>query len=818
MSKIQVNTNKVRFPVAPDLYGLFFEDINRSADGGLYPEMLRNRSFEDSILPLGCHVDKNNPDLLVTPTDYRSAFCGGEGRRNWNGDTLPTPIPAWYSDRAEMELDREYTLNASRLASLKVSFKADGYIKNVGFKGISVEEGKSYDFYIFASSPDAPEILLSCESSDGDKVYFSKTVRITSKGFGKYQCGFVSKGTDHNAVFKIAALSDCSVSFGYCSLMPAETYNGHGMRIDLMEKLEAMHPKFLRFPGGCIVEGFTEDTMMRFKKTVGNPWERPTIWNLWDYRTTNGLGFHEYLQICEDLDLEPMYVFNCGMTCQGRNPIFLPDEKVDELIQEVKDAIEYATGDVTTKWGALRAEMGHPAPFKMTYIEIGNENWGEEYRRRYLRCYNELKKCYPNIRFISNCHTEYDGLPTEIADEHFYSSPEFFAENIRRYDNYYRSGTEIFVGEFAVTAGKIADCRAAVSEAMFMLGMERNQDAVTLASYAPLFENSSYRAWEPNLICFDNHQSYAIPSYYAWKLFSSNRGKAVLESKTRSGKVYRPFAGVPSLMGAPDTRFKNPIYGGKPIAFTDIMGHSAANGDGGFTVSKPTDEQSPNETFRRDTDRWPEFLKNIFLVADTSEIYDSFSVDVLVEESKPVHIGIATSKKTEGIGDWMDTRGHYNILSWVTENGYTKITEGPCSWQDSLCEQKPVALKMGEYNNFAYKTTENGGELYINGQLVMEYEFLNHPTVASVALDDGDGVILKIVNCSDNDEQVEISIDCDVESGYTVQYFSGDPDGKNSYSEPERICDKTCSCEGAGREFSYLAPAWSVNVLKLKKI
>lgn len=276
--------------------------------------------------------------------------------------------------------------------------------------------------------------------------------------------------------------------------MPDNTYMGHGLRTDLVEKLKGMSPKFMCFPGGCIVEGTTPSTAMRFRDTVGPAWERPSKLFVWHYRSTLGLGFHEYLQLREDLGMEPLYVCNCGMTCQGRKSVLLEGEALDEMVQDTLDAIEYAIGSKESKWGRLRASMGHPEPFKMTYLEIGNENWGPDYEKRYNMIYKKVKELYPQIKTIANEHVEKNGCPAECVDEHFYNTTEFFAERVNYYDDYDRKGPKIFVGEVAVN-DYMGQLYAALGEAAFLMGIEKNQDIVTLASYAPLFENVNYRAW-----------------------------------------------------------------------------------------------------------------------------------------------------------------------------------------------------------------------------------------------------------------------------------------------------------------------------------
>uniref|UniRef100_S0DFJ0 Glycoside hydrolase family 51 protein n=1 Tax=termite gut metagenome TaxID=433724 RepID=S0DFJ0_9ZZZZ len=487
MSKLSVKTKQVRFPVAPDLYGLFFEDINRSVDGGLYPEMLRNRSFEDSIPPKRCTVSQGGVKF-TTPLGWSDQFNGGEGLARWMKGFPPTAIPAWYTQDADMRLDAGDTLNDKRLVSLRVFLSPGGSLKNIGYQGMAFKTGAKYSFYMFAKAADrAAPVTISIHADDGT-ILDKKDLVVNPGAYGRYDCGFVAPKDATKGYLTITSLEASELCIGFTSLMPADTYKGHGMRCDLMEILDGINAKFLRFPGGCIVEGFTKETAMRFSNTIGPVWERPSHMLMWHYRTTNGLGFHEYLQICEDLDLEPMYVINCGMTCQGRAMELFESEEIDDFLREAFDAIEYAIGATDTPMGRKRAAAGHPAPFKMSYIEIGNENYGPEYNKRYQYFYDALKKRYPSIKYISNTHTEKDGLSTEIADEHFYNTSHFFMENIHMYDGYDRKGPDIFVGEYAVNTGEdSATLRGALAEAMFLMGIEHNQDIVKLTAYAPPF-------------------------------------------------------------------------------------------------------------------------------------------------------------------------------------------------------------------------------------------------------------------------------------------------------------------------------------------
>lgn len=536
MSKLKIKTKERRFETARDLYGIFFEDINRAGDGGLYPEMLRNRSFEDSVLPEG-YIQQEDGIHVKTVSGWLDEFCNGEGLCRWvKGNNIPeTEIPAWYTHNAKMELELTDTLNEHRDAALRIQFEKDGSLTNTGYCGISVKAGESYSLYLFAKAKE--EIGLDVAIEYQGKVLTGNSLVVSGQEYTRYDMKLTAADDCHEAQLTISCKEGGEILLGFISLMPDNTYMGHGLRTDLVEKLKGMSPKFMRFPGGCIVEGTTPSTAMRFRDTVGPAWERPSKLFLWHYRSTLGLGFHEYLQLCEDLGMEPMYVCNCGMTCQGRKSVLLEGEALDEMVQDTLDAIEYAIGSKESKWGRLRASMGHPEPFKMTYLEIGNENWGPDYEKRYNMIYKKVKELYPQIKTIANEHVEKNGCPAECVDEHFYNTTEFFAERVNYYDDYDRKGPKIFVGEVAVNEGNyMGQLYAALGEAAFLIGIEKNQDIVTLASYAPLFENVNYRAWYPNLIRFNNHQSLGIPTYYVWKMFGQNRGEYVVRSEDEGGQ------------------------------------------------------------------------------------------------------------------------------------------------------------------------------------------------------------------------------------------------------------------------------------------
>ena len=544
--------------------------------------------------------------------------------------------------------------------------------------------------------------------------------------------------------------------------MPDNTYMGHGLRTDLVEKLKGMSPKFMRFPGGCIVEGTTPSTAMRFRDTVGPVWERPSKLFVWHYRSTLGLGFHEYLQLCEDLGMEPLYVCNCGMTCQGRKSVLLEGEALDEMVQDTLDAIEYAIGSKESKWGRLRASMGHPEPFKMTYLEIGNENWGPDYEKRYNMIYKKVKELYPQIKTIANEHVEKNGCPAECVDEHFYNTTEFFAERVNYYDDYDRKGPKIFVGEVAVNEGNyMGQLYAALGEAAFLMGIEKNQDIVTLASYAPLFENVNYRAWYPDLIRFNNHQSLGIPTYYVWKMFGQNRGEYVVRSEDEGGRVYRPRTGMASLESNKELRFRNPIWNGEEAKIThELMGHVQDTEDGRL-LQLPDEEQ-------------------LVITAGVEKEWDAALVRPFL---------------------------------WKVNGGQCSLEEFGYMHDNKLTEDFAISVKPGEYHRFGYETDGKQICLYVDGELQKEISIPYGPAFVSVVTDTKDEIIIKAVNFAGDVDPVSITLDCQVQGDYTVTLLSGEKGDENSFEEPEKVKNITVNMHGASSEFVYEAPPYSVSAL-----
>ncbi len=494
-ARLTVHADQTGPRISPTLYGIFFEEINCAGDGGIYAEMVRNRSFEDS----------NKPDhwSLVSPGD-------GQG------------------EMAIEALEPQEGHNG-RCLKLTVVTPGEGVgVENAGYWGMAVKAGQTYRCSLQAKAADdfAGTLAVSLRAKDGT-VLARQVVPRLGEAWQTYELALVPKATDASVRLVVSASASGTVWLDMVSLFPHTWKNRpNGLRPDLARMLADLKPGFMRFPGGCWVEGDTLKYAYRWKETIGEPAERRNQYNIWRYYSTHGLGFHEYLQMAEDLGAEPLFVINCGMSHKEVVPL----DQMGEWVQDALDAIEYANGPADSQWGSVRARNGHPAPFHLRYMEIGNENGGRAYHERYALFHDAIKAKYPEMRLVADVWGGTPGdRPLEIVDEHYYNNPRFFIENAGRYDRYDRNGPKVYVGEYAVTqnAGQ-GNLSGALAEAAFMTGMERNSDVVVMSSYAPLFANVNYKRWNPDLINFDSAGVYGTPSYYVQRMFGQNRGDVVL--------------------------------------------------------------------------------------------------------------------------------------------------------------------------------------------------------------------------------------------------------------------------------------------------
>ena len=514
--KINVDVANPGVKVSPNLYGIFFEDINHAADGGLYAELISNRSFEDS--------DNTTPTWRTKAAD---------------GATIST------------QLVNKALLNNAQGKALQINVaarqNATASLVNEGFWGINAVQGRTYKLSLWAKGSYKGGIKARLVSADGKSVYAETAVDAKmGKKWSKFTASLTANANDPKAQFELVFDGKGTITLDVVSLFPPTFMNReNGLRPDLAQLLYNIRPKFVRFPGGCYVEGQeSPENAFHWEKTIGPIEERPGHKNVnWRYRTSDGMGFDEYLQLTEDLNAKPLYVVNVGLWHGGMTPV----DSIQPWIDECMNALEYANGPVTSKYGALRAKNGHPEPYNIEYLEIGNENnqpdpalQSDHYYERFKKFKDAVLAKYPNMHLIGNVVAWGDDNPTwdsnesvELLDEHYYRNPAWFAENFRKYDGYDRKGPEIYVGEYAVTQGfgNMGSLDAALGEAVYMMGIENNSDIVTMASYAPIFANLNDRMWAPDMIQFTSDRVFGTPSYYVQNIMANNVGTRVLNVK-----------------------------------------------------------------------------------------------------------------------------------------------------------------------------------------------------------------------------------------------------------------------------------------------
>ncbi len=530
---IEVDGTHPGAAISPQMFGIFFEDINFGADGGLYPELVKNRSFE-----------------------FADAFVG------WHAVMKYSAKSGIEMPKGELDIRTESSLNINNPHYLRVHVTGAGYgFYNVGFRGMGVKAGAEYRFSVYARSSSVKALRATVTDAAGKEIGSGKL-----EGFGgdwkRYESVIRMTGTADHAQLNLWVDEPGNLDLDMVSLFPVDTWKGrpNGLRKDLVQLLYDMHPGFVRFPGGCIVEGRQLLGRYRWKTTVGDIAERKTIINRWndefdnrpapDYFQSFGLGFYEYFQLAEDLGARPLPILNCGMACQFNSSETAALDQMDEYVQDAMDLVDFANGPVTSPWGKLRATMGHPEPFHMTMLGVGNEQWGPRYVERYKVFAAAMKAKHPEIKLVVSAGPIPSGEPFEtmwstwrelqadIVDEHYYMSPEWFLSNANRYDKYDRKGPKVFAGEYASqSSGQTSpenrnNWKTAITEAAFMTGLERNGDVVEMASYAPLLAHVDAWQWKPDAIWFDNLRSYGTTDYYVQGLFAGNTGTRVLPVKT----------------------------------------------------------------------------------------------------------------------------------------------------------------------------------------------------------------------------------------------------------------------------------------------
>lgn len=791
-SIIRVDMAASSTPVNEQLYGLNIEEINHAIEGGLYAELIKNRSFEDGLLPLHSAYDRSR-GVLVTPNRWSLSFPS------------PESVPGWrsLSPNTYFSIDMMNAISEKNRRNLAVSVLSNleerGGLIAEGYNGISLKKGERYNFffYIKSTSLTPRKIFVALEDSACSRLLSDRFEVTPSYEWKQFHYVFTATEDVNNAVLTISATESAYFYIDVVSLFPQNTWQdrSNGLREDLVKELAALSPKFIRFPGGIFVEGYTNGTFPLWKETIGPIAERRHFWNIWGYGTSNGMGYHEYLQLCEDLKAEPVYVINSGVTNQDRRPRYEVITEMPKLVQEALDAIAYANAPVDSVFGKMRADNGHPAPFNLKYIEIGSENYGTEYRKRFQLFKEAINKAYPDIAVISSSPVS-DKNRGEWVDFHFYTNPDFLIANNARYKQERPSlnRTSIFIGEFGTTCEKYGGTlKAAIGEACFLIGAEGHPQAVKKIAYSPVMGNAEFEINRFPLILFRKDSILRSPSYHLLKLFAENRGDEIFTTNVQTyDKPYvRPGRASIEL-------FDN------SYDITDVKIDGSTIND--LKILRGHWEQQGN-TLLPVVNRW-----NYVLLGDSSKYNYEFSATIKrTKGSDPIHLRI----RDNGLeGEQSD---HIGI---IMGEDICRLYHQVGSIRDTICAPIPFPFESHKEYRVSLKAIDDRIECRIDGELVLEAVLKPLPSLISIATLDNEKnqLLLKVVNTTHHDEITELDIHgASVKNEIEIIELSGLPEYRNTFEQPELVVPVTKTHTfKLGMPMVYRFPPNSISLIKMQ--
>ena len=772
-------------PISPMLYGMMTEEINHAFDGGLYGELISNREFIN---------DSANP---VKWSEVNHGLAS-----------------------ATVSLDTTQTSNSMQKASLLLNVaSADANnmagVANEGFWGLPVRPNTSYHAAIIAKAANGftGPLTLTIESNDGSMVYAKSTIPALSGSWQKYAAVLTTGAVtpSENNRFVISVVSPGKVWFGFVSLFPP-TYHGraNGTRVDLMEKMAALHPAFLRMPGGNYLEGGSIADRFDWKHTVGDITLRPGHHpGCWGYPSTDGLGLLEMLEWCEDLHMQPVLAVYGGMSLNQKGTATGP--ALQPYVQDALDEIEYVTGPKTSEWGARRAADGHPAPFPLQYVEVGNEDGFDHehtYDARYTAFYDAIKAKYPALRIIATASVQ--SRTPDVMDDHYYRSVRDTEVDTHHYDSYDRKGPRIFVGEWATTVGSpTPNYDAALSDAAWMTGLERNSDLVVLESYAPLLVNVNRGAsqWGTNLIGYDALNSFGSPSYYMLSMFAQNKGDVVLPTQVAEPGASDELAGTVGVgtwaTQADYTDIKvSPADGSQPFSpdLTNVA-QSCQLGTGQWSGANGTISQTSGATPSTawiSNPGWGDCTYT--LRARKSGGAEGFLILFRVKDGKNFVMW--------NIGGWGDTR--------------TSLEEHIDGQDHEIGPSTNFTVKTGQWYDLNLVLKGDTFKGYVDGVLVTagndrplgsEHVFAE----ATRDLATGD-IILKAVNTTDTPQPLDVNINTTSNVAHVARglILVGDRSDQNTITDPTKIVPQPLLIDNASNKFTYSFPARSISVVRFK--
>lgn len=765
-----------------DLFGIFFEDLNHAADGGLYAELIRNRSFEFDPI--------DHPDF--------HALTAWEKVERGRG-------------KCELAIEDEQPMNERNRHYAVVDIIAEGEgvgISNSGFNsGIPVHEGEVYRFFFYAKRDKSFQqpVRIAIEGAAGS-VYAEAAVTVDSAEWSKYEAVLVATQTDYCSRLTIVTSGSGKLYIDMVSLFPVHTFRErtNGLRADIATLLADLKPKFMRFPGGCLVHDGSlnaddRNSMYRWKNTIGPIEQRPARRNNWRYNQTLGLGYYEYFLFCEDIGAKPIPILPAGYDPHHKR--IVPIEELTPWIDDALDVIEFANGDLSTKWGAVRAELGHAEPFGLEYIGIGNEEVGEPFFERYAYFHRAIKAKYPAIKIINSSGPfaaggEYERgwqsareNQSDLVDEHYYQAPEWFLANYDRYDSFQADGPKVFLGEYASWGNTYYN---ALAEAAFMTGLERNAHAVGLACYAPMLCNVDYVNWKPDLIWFNNHFVFGTANYYVQKLFMHHQGDYLLPIEA---------SGFPRLEEA---------------AVKPIIGTIAVGGDGCSV------RYSDARIVNRETSEI-KALKGWSADLSNSEIQE-LPFDATGWTNYTFYVTATKLSGPKGFIIYFGKDDDHNQLIWEIGGWQNQdsMISSRVKGRNSCLTQSLFTVNPEVSYELALEVTGRTIRAFINGELIHETEdriAVIEPLYYSASVEETAGdIIVKVINMQNSSVEAKIAFTDLLEASYKIDIFelSGyELEAENSFDRPEWIKPREQSVRMDGQQLNYHFARHSVTILRL---
>ncbi len=806
-------------PVSKDLFGIFYEDINYAADGGLYGEMIQNRSFEYQNA-------RKQPTSAWDNVNIKGAKSASKIKASKKGKPLNENNPTY--------------------GTLKVKALGDG-IANRGYDGIPFEAGKKYPGYVYLRSTDGTvtEITLQAQSRQSKKVLWESKITGLTKDFKKYEFTVSPNATAEDGIFSLYATAispdskgEASFDIDFCSVFRADIYRNepNGFRKDLAQMLEDMHPAFIRFPGGCIVHGADLDNRYEWKNTIGPVEQRKEKMNFWGYEQSNGIGFFEYLRFCEDIGAEPIPVLSVGMAHNGQ---ISSTADYENYAQDYLDFLEYATGPADSEWGSKRAEAGHPEPFKVNYIGVGNEDCGQDYLARFQYISTKIKAKYPNVKTIIssgftyndvNFHNAWNQVKaweknkktknlTDLVDEHYYNDYMWFLTNGQRYDDtkFYPRGEgqpKVFIGEYAAWVdGRRNSLLSALCEAAYMTSIERNGDIVEIASIAPLFARMGNTQWVPDAIWFNNTESYGSPNYYVQKMFMNAKSDQT----------------VKTLVVQPENAVEKKFIGGTVGIGTwattaNFSNLKLTNTDTKETIFA-TDKTLENlDDFREETGAWGIKKGVINQTSQDINVRAMLNNEIEMEGVQNYDFELTATKVggAEGFLIMFGVKGKnlywWNLGGWG--NTQSCVEKGTSEARTIVGDSKPINLIQGKPYKIKIEVRGETFRCYLDGQLYHEFtDAQSYDPIFVHVGETSDKVIVKIVNMVSSEQNIQINLNGapSLTGSAIVTYLTGDMNDENSFFDKTLVSPKTRTLSGISSNFVYSAPKNSLSILEIQK-